>query len=256
MATIIEMVALTRFDCMIGSSGGMRMAVAQAIDHCRQRKAFGALLIDQPLMTAVLADLAIEAEAALAMTMRMARALDHRDDRARRWAFSTWRGARQILDLQAGARPTLTRRWSAWGARELWRMAPMPRLYREAPVNAIWEGSGNVQCLDIARAIQRSPQTLDAYFTEVSEVKGESATLDAHVAALKDDLRNLADFDSRARDVCDRLAVGLQAAALFRAGSPIAEAFCRSRIETKCAHNYGALTGVDAKAIVKRAAPR
>ena len=91
---------------------------------------------------------------------------------------------------------------------------------------------------------------------EVSAVKGESATLDAHVSALKDDLRDLTDFDSRARDLCDRLAVGLQAAALFRAASPLADAFCRSRIETKGAHNYGALTGVDTKAIVNRAAPR
>jgi putative acyl-CoA dehydrogenase len=132
----------------------------------------------------------------------------------------------------------------------------MPRLYREAPVNAIWEGSGNVQCLDIARAIQRSPQTLEAYFGELSSVKSENAALDAHISALKDDLRDLADFDSHARDLCDRLAVGLQAAALFRAASPLADAFCRSRIETRGAHNYGALTGVDTKAIVKRAAPR
>jgi putative acyl-CoA dehydrogenase len=132
----------------------------------------------------------------------------------------------------------------------------MPRLYREAPVNAIWEGSGNVQCLDIARAIQRSPQTLEAYFAEVSGVKGESATLDAHVPALKDDLRDPSQFESRARDLCDRLAVGLQAAALVRAGSLVAEAFCRSRLETRGAHNYGALTGVDAKAIAKRAAGR
>jgi putative acyl-CoA dehydrogenase len=134
--------------------------------------------------------------------------------------------------------------------------SPMPRLYREAPVNAIWEGSGNVQCLDIARAIQRSPQTLGAYFAELSAVKSESATLDAHVGALKLDLSDPSQFESRARDLCDRLAVGLQAAALFRAASPVAEAFCRSRIETKGAHNYGALTGADTKAIVKRAAPR
>ena len=87
-------------------------------------------------------------------------------------------------------------------------------------------------------------------------MKGESAALDAHVGALKDDLRDLSEFDNRARDLCDRLAVGLQAAALFRAASPVADAFCRSRIETKGAHNYGALTGVDTKAIVKRAAPR
>jgi putative acyl-CoA dehydrogenase len=134
--------------------------------------------------------------------------------------------------------------------------SPMPRLYREAPVNAIWEGSGNVQCLDIARAIQRSPQTLDTYFTEVGSTKGQSAALDAHVAALKDDLRELSDFETRARDLCDRLAVGLQAAALIRAASPVAETFCRSRLESRGAHNYGALTGVDSKAIVRRAAPR
>ena len=132
----------------------------------------------------------------------------------------------------------------------------MPRLYREAPVNAIWEGSGNVQCLDIARAIQRSPQTLEAYFAEVSSLKGESAALDSHVAALKDDLSSLGDFEAHARDLCDRLAIGLEAAALVRAGSPVAGAVCRSRIESRGAHQYGALTGGDAKAIVKRAAPR
>jgi putative acyl-CoA dehydrogenase len=134
--------------------------------------------------------------------------------------------------------------------------SPMPRLYREAPVNAIWEGSGNVQCLDIARAIQRSPQALEAYFAELSAAKGQSAALDRHVATIKADLSDLSDFETRARDLCDRLAVGLQAAALIRAGSPVAEAFCRSRLEMTGAHNWGALTGVDAKAIVKRAAPR
>jgi putative acyl-CoA dehydrogenase len=253
--TIIEMVAMTRFDCMIGSSAGMRMAVSQAIDHCRQRKAFGAFLIDQPLMTAVLADLAIEAEAALTLTMRIAHALDHRDDAhedalvrlgsaiGKYWICKRTPGhAYEALECLSGS-----------GVME---DSPMPRLYREAPINAIWEGSGNVQCLDIARAIQRSPQTLEAYLAEVSAVTGESATLDAHVAALKDDLRDITDFDSRARDVCDRLAVGLQAAALFRAASPVADAFCRSRIETTGAHNYGAIIGIDAKAIVKRAAPR
>ena len=230
--TIIEMVAMTRFDCMIGSSAGMRMAVAQAIDHCRQRKAFGALLIDQPIMTAVLADLAIEAEAALTLTMRIARALDHRDDPhedalvrigaaiGKYWICKRAPGhAYEALECIGGS--------------GLMEDGPMPRLYREAPVNAIWEGSGNVQCLDIARAIQRSPQTLQAYFAEVSSVKGESATLDRHVAALKDDLIDLSDFETRARDLCDRLALGFEAAALLRAGSPLAEAFCRSRIESR-----------------------
>jgi putative acyl-CoA dehydrogenase len=132
----------------------------------------------------------------------------------------------------------------------------MPRLYREAPINAIWEGSGNVQCLDIARAVSRSPQTLQAYFDEVDRAKGGSAALDAHIARLKQDLRDLDGFEASARDLCDRLATGLQAATLLRAGSPVAEAFCRSRLETRGAHNYGALTGTDAKAIVRRAAAR
>jgi putative acyl-CoA dehydrogenase len=253
--TIIEMVAMTRFDCMIGSSAGMRVAVAQAIDHCRQRKAFGAYLIDQPIMTAVLADLAIEAEAALAVTMRIARALDHRYD------------AHEDALVRLGA--AIGKYWickrtpghayealECIGGSGVMEDSPMPRLYREAPVNAIWEGSGNVQCLDIARAIQRSPQTLDAYFAEVGSTKGQSAALDAYVAALRHDLRELSDFEARARDLCDRLAVGLQAAALIRAGSPVAETFCRSRLESRGAHNYGALTGVDSKAIVRRASPR
>ena len=132
----------------------------------------------------------------------------------------------------------------------------MPRLYREAPINAISEGSGNVQRLDIARAIHRSPQTLDAYFAEVESSTGESRALDAHVAAPKDDTCDLSDFEQRARDLCDRLALGLEASALIRAGSPIAWALCRSRLELQGAHNYGALTGVDCQAIVKRAAAR
>jgi len=255
VATIIEMVAMTRFDCMIGSSAGMRMAVSQAIDHCRQRKAFGAALIDQPIMTAVLADLAIESEAALALTMRIARALDHRDD------------APEDALIRIGA--AIGKYWickrapghayealECLGGSGVMEDGPMPRLYREAPVNAIWEGSGNVQCLDIARAIERSPQTLEAYFAEVSAVKGESAALDAHVAGLKRDALSRADFEAHARDFCDRLAVGIEAAALIRAGSPLADAFCRSRIESRGAHQYGALSGVDAKAIVSRAAPR
>ena len=254
VATIIEMVAMTRFDCMIGSSAGMRMAVSQAIDHCRQRKAFGALLVDQPIMAAVLADLAIEAEAALTLTMRLARALDHRDDphEDALVRLGTAIGKYWICKRAPGhAYEAL----ECIGGSGVMEDSPMPRLYREAPVNAIWEGSGNVQCLDIARAISRSPQTLDAYFAEVGSAKGESRALDRHVEALKDDLRDLAAFESRARDLCDRLALGLEAAALVGAGSPVADAFSRSRLESRGAHNYGALTGVDCEAIVRRAAP-
>ena len=255
VATIIEMVAMTRFDCMIGSSAGMRMAVAQAIDHCQQRKAFGAFLVDKPIMTAVLADLAIEAEAALALTMRLARALDHQGDAHEDalvrlgTAIGKYWICKRVPGHAAEAMECI-------GGSGLMEDFPMPRLYREAPINATWEGSGNVQCLDIARALTRSPQTLTAYFAEVDRAKGGSAALDAHVARLKDDLGDLHAFEASARDLCDRLATGLQAAALIRAGSPVAEAFCRSRLETRGAHNYGALTGIDAKAIVRRAAAR
>ena len=136
--------------------------------------------------------------------------------------------------------------------------SPMPRLYREAPVNAIWEGSGNVQCLDVLRAIQRTPATLEAYFREVSQARGGHRALDAHVAALKEDLRDTNDFEARARDLCDRLALGLQASVVVRnAPGVVADAFCRSRLESRGAHHYGALPrGVDAAAIVKRAAAR
>ena len=257
VATIIEMVAMTRFDCMLGSSAGMRRAVAEAIDHCRQRKAFGALLIDQPIMRDVLADLAIEAEASLALTLRMARALDQRGD------------AHEDALVRLGT--ALGKYWickrtpmHAYEAMEciggsgVMEDSPMPRLYREAPVNAIWEGSGNVQCLDVLRAIQRAPATLEAYFREVSEARGGHRALDAHVAALKDDLRDTNDFEARARDLCDRLALGLQASVVVRiAPGVVADAFCRSRLESRGVHHYGALPrGVDAAAIVKRAAAR
>ncbi|HEY3720140.1 MAG TPA: isovaleryl-CoA dehydrogenase [Roseiarcus sp.] len=257
VATIIEMVAMTRFDCMLASSAGMRRAVAEAIDHCRQRKAFGALLIDQPIMRDVLADLAVEAEASLALTLRMARALDHRGD------------AHEDALVRLGT--ALGKYWickrtpmHAYEAMEciggsgVMEDSPMPRLYREAPVNAIWEGSGNVQCLDVLRAIQRAPTTLEAYFREVSQARGGHRALDAHVAALKDDLRDTNDFEARARDLCDRLALGLQASVVVRnAPAVVADAFCRSRLESRGAHHYGALPrGVDSAAIVKRAAAR
>ena len=134
----------------------------------------------------------------------------------------------------------------------------MPRLYREAPINAIWEGSGNVQCLDVLRAISRAPQTLDAYFAEVERARGANRGLDAHVAALQDDMRDLADFEERARDLCDRLALALQASAMVE-GAPAAnaDAFCAARLEGRGARNWGALPkGLDLAAIVKRAAPR
>ncbi len=257
VATIIEMVAMTRFDCMVGSAAGMRMAVSQAVDHCRQRKAFGRLLTDQPVMRNVLADLALEAEAALVVSMRVARALDNRD--------------KPHEDLLARLCTPIGKYWvckrtpaHAYEAMEciggsgVMEDSPMPRLYREAPVNAIWEGSGNVQCLDVLRAIEKMPATLDAYFDEVESARGGHAALDRHLARLKDDMRDLAGFEQDARDLIDRMAVGLQAALLVKHGaSVVADAFCRSRLEAIGHHQYGALPrDVDFGVILERAMPR
>ena len=134
----------------------------------------------------------------------------------------------------------------------------MPRLFRESPVNAIWEGSGNVQCLDVLRAMSRTPGTLDAYFAETSLARGGHAALDRHIDALRADMRATDDFESRARNLVDRLATGLQASLLVRqAPAADADAFCASRLEAQGAHHYGALpSGLDFREIIERARPR
>ena len=258
VANIIEMVAMTRFDCMVGSSAGMRMAASQALDHCRQRRAFGKLLTDQPLMQNVLADLALEAEAAIALAMRIARALDGRR-------------ASEHENLLVRLGTALGKYWickrtphHAYEAMEciggsgVMDDSPLSRLYREGPVNAIWEGSGNVQCLDMLRAIAKSPEVLDAYFAEVGEARGGHATLDRHVEALRGEFEEASDMEYRARDLADRMALGLQAALLVRHAPPaVADAFCRSRLESRGHHQVGALPrGVDCRAIMARAMPR
>lgn len=254
--TIIEMVGMTRFDCMIGSSAGMRMALSQALHHCRQRSAFGRTLIDQPLMRNVLADLALESEAATVLTMRMARALDNRQD--------------EHEDLLVRLATAVGKYWickrtpnHAYEAMEciggsgVMENSPFPRLFRESPVNAIWEGSGNVQCLDVLRAMQKTPAVVEAFVAEVRKARGGHAALDAHVAALLREFADPADLEVRARDVVDRMATALQGALLVQhAPAAVADAFCRSRLAAAGQHNYGALprdTGFDA--ILARAWP-
>ena len=254
---IIEMVSMTRFDCMIGSSAGMRMAASQALHHCSMRSAFGQVLNQQPLMQNVLADLALESEAATALTMRMARAMDNRSD--------------EQEDLLVRLVTAVGKYWickrtpnHAYEAMEciggsgVMEDSMMPRLYREAPVNTIWEGSGNVQCLDVLRALSKTPAVLDAFFAEVTQARGAKPLLDQHIAALATDLKDLRDFEYRARDVVDRMALALQASLLVRhAPAFVADAFCQSRLGQVGQHNCGTLPrGVDACAIIARATPR
>ena len=254
--TIIEMVAMTRFDCMIGSSAGMRQAVAQATHHCRHRSAFGHRLSEQPLMQNVLADLALESEAALAYTLRIARALDnqHLEHERLLARLATPVGKYWIC------KRTPNHAYEAMeciGGSGVMEDCIMPRLFRESPVNAIWEGSGNVQCLDTLRAIQKEPDTLDAFFREVAEARGSDDRFDRFVAELQNDFADISDFQYRARNLVDRLALAMQASLLLRGSDPaVADAFCASRLQSGGGLNYGNLpSGTDAAAIIKRATP-
>jgi putative acyl-CoA dehydrogenase len=255
--TIIEMVAMTRFDCMIGSSAGMRMAASQALHHCSQRKAFGRLLVDQPLMKNVLADLALESEAAMVLTMRIAAALDrradpHEDCLARLCtAVGKYWICKRAPQHAAEAMECI-------GGSGVMEDSPMARLFRESPVNAIWEGSGNIQCLDALRAMQKTPMVVQAYFDEIALAQGRHPALDRHIQALKSELRDSDDVEYRARDRIDRMATGLQAALLVRyAPEWIADAFCRSRLNGLGHHQFGALPPrLECARIIERAMPR
>jgi len=255
--TIIEMVAMTRFDCMVGSSAGQRAAVAQALHHCSLRSAFGKVLNQQPLMRNVLADLVLEHEGSLALTMRLARALDHRSD--------PHEDALVRLVTAVGkywiCKRTPNHAYEAMeciGGSGVMEDSPMPRLFRESPVNAIWEGSGNVQCLDVLRAMQKTPAVVEAFFSEVARARGAHPTLDRWVVALRSDLRDLADAEYRARDLVDRMALAIQAALLVQhAPGAVADGFCASRLATGGHRNYGTLPrGVDCAAIIARATPQ
>ncbi len=254
--TIIEMVAMTRFDCMIGSSAGMRQALAQASHHCHHRSAFGNRLSDQPLMQNVLADLALESEAALAYTMRIARSLDnqHLEHERLLARLATPVGKYWIC------KRTPNHAYEAMeciGGSGVMEDCIMPRLLRESPVNAIWEGSGNVQCLDTLRALQKEPDTLDAFISEAAEARGSDARFDRFLAQLQNDFADISDVEYRARNLVDRLALVMQASLLLRNSDPaVADAFCASRLEHNGGLNYGNLpSGTNASAIIKRATP-
>lgn len=256
VATILEMVAMTRFDCMVGSAAGMRQALVQAMHHCSQRSAFGKRLWDQPLMQNVLADLAVESEAATVLAMRMARALDNPGDEAenRLVRIGTAFGKYWICKRTPGH---AYEAMECIGGSGVMEDTPMPRLYREAPVNAIWEGSGNIQALDMLRAAAKDPGCVAAYMDEMALARGENKAFDAWVDALADELSDPADLEYRARDLAQSMATGLQAALLIRSGnSAVSDAFLASRLGAVRGHLYGALPrGVDCQAILERAWP-
>jgi putative acyl-CoA dehydrogenase len=255
--TIIDMVAMTRFDCMIGSSAGMRQAVAQALHHCAHRSAFGKRLVDQPLMRNVLADLVVEHEAALAFTMRIARALDGREDEYedRLVRIGTAVGKYWICKRTAGH---AVEAMECIGGSGVMEECIMPRLFRESPINAIWEGSGNVQCLDVLRAMRRTPGAVETFLEEVDAARGGDARLDRFLDATAAELRDEEGIEYRARRVVERMALAIQGALLVRFGAAaVADAFCASRLAGDASgHLHGELPpGIDCGAILERAMP-
>ncbi|MFZ5654205.1 MAG: isovaleryl-CoA dehydrogenase [Pseudomonadota bacterium] len=255
VATILEMVALTRFDCIVNSAAAQRQAVAQAVHHAAHRSAFGAALIHQPLMRNVLADLQLEVEGSLALALRLARALDHPDDEAERLLLR--------LGLPVGKYWVCKRTpghvyeaLECLGGNGVVEEFIAARLYRDAPINAIWEGSGNIQALDVLRVLEREPAAVDAWFAELELTAGAEPLLDAAVAGLKAGL-TAADREYRARALVGQLALTLQASLLVRAGQgAVAEAFIRARLGGG-GHLYGDLpAGVNVKVLLERGRPR
>lgn len=256
--TIIEMVSRTRLDSVYGSAAGMRQAVAEALWHVRHRAAFGALLIDQPAMTAVVADLALESEAATATALRLARA--HDDD-----ASDQERAFRRLAT--AVAKYWICKRGpehayealECLGGNGYDESFPLARRYREQPVMALWEGSGNVIALDVLRALAREPESAAAFEEEVSLAAGEHPLLDAHIVATRRLLRETAGADAasaalNARRLVEQLALALQGSLLVRtAPTAVSDAFIASRLGETRGHLYGVLpAGTDLEAILSR----
>jgi putative acyl-CoA dehydrogenase len=254
--TILAMVHHTRLDCVSGSTGQMRMALAQALHHARHRAAFGRRLAEQPLMRNVLADLALEVEAATALMLRLARAYDLAGEDAAERAFARITAAVAKYWVCKRAPHAIGEALECLGGNGYVEEAMLARLYREAPLNAIWEGSGNVICLDVLRALAREPDALPALLDEVRLARGADARLDAALRRLEADFADPADSEVRARDVVERLALALQASLLLRAAPPaVADAFCASRLAGS-GRMFGTLPAqIDFTAILARALP-
>jgi putative acyl-CoA dehydrogenase len=257
VATILEMVALTRLDCMLGSAAEMRRALVEAIHHARHRRAFGKLLVDQPLMRNVLADLAIESEAATAFSMRVARAVDASARDAQEAAFARIATAIGKYWICKRAPAFVNEAQECLGGAGYVEESILPRLYREAPLNSIWEGCGNIQCLDVLRALTREPKTREALFAELASVDGVDATLDREVLAIRRTIEDASQVEAGARHLAERLALLLQAVVLIRAGNAlVADAFVQSRIARAHGQSFGTLrTDVPMTALIDRAWP-
>ncbi|MDP9866690.1 MULTISPECIES: isovaleryl-CoA dehydrogenase [Streptosporangium] len=254
--TILEMVNMTRLDCVIGSAAGMRYGVTQAVHHATHRGAFGRRLIDQPLMRNVLADLALESEAATTLMTRLAGATDRAvaGDRAESALRRTTLAVGKYWVCKRGP-VHAAEALECLGGNGYVEESQMPRLFRESPLNGIWEGSGNVAALDVLRALGREPETLEAFFSEVTLAAGADRHLDEAVDRLRKSLGDLTDIEARARRVAEDMALVLQASLLVRlAPAAVADAFCASRLAGEAGRAFGTLPPrLDLDALIERA---
>ena len=255
--TIIEMVNHTRLDCVLGSAGLVRAAVAEATHHTAHRSAFGKLLAEQPLMQNVLADLCVESEAATLTAMRLSRAYDESLHDEEATLFKRLATAVSKYWICKSAVWIVGEALECFGGNGYVEESGMPRLFREAPLNSIWEGSGNVNALDVLRALAKSPETLEAFFAEVETAAGADARLDDFVARTRAEFADLDQVETRARRIVEKLALSLQGSLLVRHAPPaVADAFCASRLAGDGGLAYGTLpAGVDTRAIVERHTP-
>lgn len=255
--TIIEMVNNTRLDCTLGSASGMRLGAVRAVHHATHRFAFGKALVDQPLMANVLADLVIESEAATTVAMRLAAAGDRRDD-PQEQAFRRLGLAVSKYWVCKRAPMHAAEALECFGGNGYVEESGMPRLYREAPLSSIWEGSGNVAALDALRAMGKQPESVAAFFAEVEQAAGGDTRLDDAVGRVRKELTDLTDIEYRARRLVEAMALVLQGSLLVRHGHPaVADAFCASRFGGDWGIAFGTLpAGVGTGAILERAAVR
>ncbi len=257
--TIIDMVAHTRLDCVLGATSTIRQATAQALHHAAHRAAFGKALVDQPLMRVVLADLAVESEAATVTAMRLARAFDDAargDEGAEAFRrLATAVGKYWVCKRQ----PTVVgEALECLGGNGYVEESIMPRLFRESPLNGIWEGSGNVICLDVLRAMAREPQALEAFLAELDTTAGADERLDAATARVRAELGDIVGIEPRARRVVEAMALAFQGSLLVRFGHPaVADAFLASRLAGDEGLALGTLPpAVDTGTIIERARPK
>ena len=254
--TIIEMVTGNRLYCAMSSAGIMRQALVQALHHTTHRSAFQKRLIQQPLMQNVLADMAVEVEAALALGLRVARAMDNVDDPGEAalarigTAVAKYWNTKRCPSLVAEA-------LECHGGPGYVEESIMPRLYREAPLNSIWEGSGNVMGLDVMRSMGREAEAIPAVMTELEKARGNHPNLDRAIDDLRDELTDLDGLEGRMRTVTEMMALTLQGALLTSQGdSAVADAFCASRLAPRYRGAFGTLPkGLDLDTVISRALP-